>query len=435
MKITRYILIFCTLILPYTYAAASDNENPMVVAQQSMERWPNYVELLKPYIERAEWIPQQHKKDRQLRSELDRFLSYAEAMGYFATLYQSTEYPDFWPIYNQAFPLAFNNPDDAYYGAVVDDDGVYKISGYRNSVHILDVEVGASEMQAYGRGPWSPTLSHYRINSQALDIKQDGSFEVILSSKRPEGYKGDWWQLKKGGRLLLVRQMSYDWLNEVDARLAIERLDVPAIKPRSKLDQIDEKLSHQSEWVRNWLRAMVDWHRSLIKQELVNDIQIFDFKKDNPTGVTGGIHKQQYMQGLFQLEPDEALILESEVPDPCKYWMFHLTDQFMGSVDFMNRQSSINGFQAKIDSDGKFRAVIAATDPGVPNWLDTAGYKSGGIVGRRLECHEASEPVITKVKLFELRSVLPEDTPVVTAEQRDASIRLRRKGTQLRRRW
>ena len=38
-------------------------------------------------------------------------------------------------------------------------------------------------------------------------------------------------------------------------------------------------------------------------------------------------------------------------------------------------------FKAALDS-GKFRAVISLEDPGVPNWLDPAGYTEGGIYGR-----------------------------------------------------
>jgi hypothetical protein len=43
------------------------------------------------------------------------------------------------------------------------------------------------------------------------------------------------------------------------------------------------------------------------------------------------------------------------------------------------RLSSTNGHYAKISSDGKFRAVISLEDPGVPNWLDPAGFKQGTI--------------------------------------------------------
>jgi hypothetical protein len=404
-------------------------------SRKEMESWPNYVDVLAPYIDRAEWIPERYKSDPQLRAELDRFVYYMESMGYFSNFYQRTDYPDFWPIYHQAYPLGFNNPDDMYYGAIVDDTGSYRISGYRHTVRVVDVEVGASEFQAFGTGNWSPTLSHYQIDENTVSLDDDGYFEIILSPARPEGYQGDWWELKKGARLLLVRQMAYDWKNEKDAAMAIERLDVPAMKPRDSAGDIAKYRRNESLWIRNWLRAMVDWLAKLEKQSLVNAIGTMKFGQENATGVTGSLDRQQYMQGIYDISENEALILESEIPDDCRYWMIHVGDQLMGSVDYINRQSSLNGFQARLDEDGKFRAVISIADPGVPNWLDTAGYERGLIMARRLECEGAPMPVLTKVKLDTVREHLPQGTPLVTAEEREQAIRQRREAAQLRRRW
>ena len=58
-----------------------------------------------------------------------------------------------------------------------------------------------------------------------------------------------------------------------------------------------------------------------------------------------------------------------------------LTDELWSSVDWQNRQSSLNGYTAKLDKDGKFGAVISAQDPGAPNWLDNMGLKRGMIFG------------------------------------------------------
>ena len=112
-----------------------------------------------------------------------------------------------------------------------------------------------------------------------------------------------------------------------------------------------------------------------------------------------------------------------------------MTDELTNTLDWNNHQSTLNGFSAKRDKDGKFRAVISARDPGVPNWLDVADYQRGMIIGRWKECSSYPEPQITKIKVADVRKYLPADTPVVSAEARDASIRERRKAVQLRRRW
>ena len=43
----------------------------------------------------------------------------------------------------------------------------------------------------------------------------------------------------------------------------------------------------------------------------------------------------------------------------------------------------------------------------VPNWLDPAGYREGGIYGRWFDCDSSPTPIIKRVKLAELREHLP----------------------------
>ncbi|MGH9025778.1 MAG: hypothetical protein ACRDWD_06650, partial [Acidimicrobiia bacterium] len=47
------------------------------------------------------------------------------------------------------------------------------------------------------------------------------------------------------------------------------------------------------------------------------------------------------------------------------------------SLDIANRVVNLNGHQMHVDDDGKWRVVVAHYDPGVPNWLDTEGRRSG----------------------------------------------------------
>jgi len=108
-------------------------------------------------------------------------------------------------------------------------------------------------------------------------------------------------------------------------------------------------------------------------------------------------------------------------------------DIAFAGLDWVNYQASLNGHQARLDADGRFRGVIALSDPGVPNWLDPLGCTEGYVQGRWLRSETAPLPVLTKVPLATLREHLPADTPVVTAEARDKALRERRRAAQLRR--
>jgi len=150
---------------------------------------------------------------------------------------------------------------------------------------------------------------------------------------------------------------------------------------------------------------------------------------------SNGIAKQVYFDGPWQLEEHEALIIETAIPERCRYWNLQLADPLSCGIDPLNRQTSLNGFQAELDSDGKFRAIIAGSDPGVPNWLDTGNYGYGSMLGRWLDADSSPQPSVRKVALNEVRDYLPKDTPTVSAEERDNRLRARRKAAQLRRRW
>lgn len=149
----------------------------------------------------------------------------------------------------------------------------------------------------------------------------------------------------------------------------------------------------------------------------------------------GGVPGQHYYQGLFQLEPGQALLLETAIPDRVRYWNVQLGDPVWNTVDWLNRQSSLNGGQARIDTDGCFRAVIALEDPGVPNWLDPGGWTEGAMMLRWLEASDPVEPSLRLISTEALREMLPMDTPFVTPAEREQMLRRRRRGVQFRRRW
>ena len=102
-----------------------------------------------------------------------------------------------------------------------------------------------------------------------------------------------------------------------------------------------------------------------------------------------------------------------------------LANWWWEAIDFTARQSSLNHAQARLDADGVFRGVIAHEDPGVPNWLDTAGHERGTLIARFVMAEEA--PVIRSrsVKLAALRDELPADD---AARRARASARPRSRG-------
>lgn len=383
--------------------------------------WSEYVDLLKPADELRELLldPQ----SRQLHAEFYRQLVMNVSLGYFLYFQSSPEHPDWAPFLNSVFLLQ-PDPDDTYLLAPVRSGGIYRISGTRGTVKLLTFGTGCNMMGMSAE----PGRNFHYFDADDLRLGPQGEIDVILSAERPVGHTGDWWPLHPDAEFLMVRQRSYDWGNEQDARLAIERLDPQPLKPRPSVATIDRQLrallgGFAAQLSRQWL----NYQKHARDRGLINRLELTD--------LGGSIPGQYYWQGIFDLGPDEALILETELPEKRPYWNVQLNDELWNAIEFVYRQSSLNGHQARVDGDGRFRAVIAHQDPGVPNWLDPAGSRQGMLIGRWYGCSSNPIPTLTRVPLAELRRHLPGDTPAFTAAEREAQLRTRRLGAQLRRRW
>ena len=72
----------------------------------------------------------------------------------------------------------------------------------------------------------------------------------------------------------------------------------------------------------------------------------------------------------FELAEDEALVVEVR-PPRCDYWMFVLSNHWLETLDYTRHRITLNHHTAKLEPDGSLQLIVAARDPGHPNWLDT----------------------------------------------------------------
>jgi hypothetical protein len=82
--------------------------------------------------------------------------------------------------------------------------------------------------------------------------------------------------------------------------------------------------------------------------------------------------------------------------------------------------------QAFVDDDGSVRIVVAATDPGVPNWIDTEGRTEGMLVYRSIGTRTRPVPSAAVVPASEVRAHLPASHPSVDASKRREQLVRRR---------
>jgi hypothetical protein len=268
---------------------------------------------------------------------------------------------------------------------------------------------------------------HNEVDDTDLSLKLGEDFQVIFSAERPPGYAGLWAPIDPEAGGMMVRYRSYDWENEVDPVLSIECLDPVPPKPRLSPEEIVRRIEEMAKFPGRKTKAYYAMQNG-VKERV-------GFNVFEPVRYPGALVKQTYWPACFQLESDEALIIETELPARRPYWNVQLNDPYFNALEYVYRLSSLNGHTAELSSDGRFRAVIALEDPGVPNWLDPAGYTEGGIYGRWYDCDSEPTPTIARVKLRDLRDHLPPDTRTVSPAERAEELRVRVRACQRRRRW
>ena len=80
-----------------------------------------------------------------------------------------------------------------------------------------------------------------------------------------------------------------------------------------------------------------------------------------------------------------------------------------------------------MDPDGLVRVVLCGRDPGVANWLDTAGFSNGAMILRCVRTTTAPTPRTRMVEFDDIASTLPAETKTVTSEERASVLERRRR--------
>ncbi len=388
----------------------------------SVAGWQELVDSLQTLPDRMlAKLPSDMANDPQIQQEVARIALEALVSSGLSALAGDGDSPQFMPSLGQVLNIGQPNADTIYRSAKLSPGASYRLRGKRGTVNHTVV----SQLLPR-KAPNAKDRPHLHLSS--LQVDADGRFDVLISARRPDGHNGDWWQLDPLATGLASRMVSSDWSREEPPTLAIERVDKPVGRPRATAEDLEKRLRGlvpQTEF----LALMFPDHVEQLRQEgYVNSLKVFDVGFGALTG-------QFYYEGAFDLADDEALIIESPVPARCQYRSLILTNDVFETIDWYNNHSSLNDAQALPDPDGKLRIVVSAQDPGVHNWLDTAGHRRGVVQGRWTECDSQPMPKVHKVKLAEVRASLPDDVATVTPDERQDIIRERRRAYLERPQW
>jgi hypothetical protein len=316
------------------------------------------------------------------------------------------DHPRLASIVSPARKLQGDNPDSIYHFARIRGDRSYRVFGVRGEESYISFTVHAAAADGGFNGR---VLAD--INDSQFTFAPDGSYEIVFSAEPPVGNQasGNWVKLDPDGRMLIVR--SY-FLRELSAqndptvavRIGIETLD--DVPPPPPLD--DETFASR-------LREGVAFLRqTTVGQPLPGSPSPAPFVSAEPNQVgtpwsfrnagvdAAGAVDIFYSMGRWDLAPDEAVVMRGTIP-PSRFTNVMLWNRHMQTLEYRDRCSSVNTEQIEWEADGSYVIVIAHRDPGVPNWLDTGGHRTGTIFWRYLL--PESDPEMARCEVVEVDSL------------------------------
>jgi hypothetical protein len=267
---------------------------------------------------------------------------------------------------------------------------------------------------------WDATMNTVDVlNGSRLAVDADGRFEISVDAE-PAGARRDHIRSSPAAKELYIRDVVQDWAAETPNHLEIERLGPPPAAPEPGPDaQAEQVVAFMQRYADSTLR----WNRQAYDKP-VNELR---FVIDRDTD--GALRNQIYILGHFDLEDDQALVLDVHTGG-AGYFIAPITNCWGTTNEIVHRTGSLNLAQSVPNADGTYTFVLARHDPGVHNWLDPSDLRAGILTlrwaefpgGRPSPEVGASSRV---VPVAGLRGALPEETRFVTAEERAAQCAAR----------
>jgi hypothetical protein len=286
------------------------------------------------------------------------------------------------PVYEWGGP----NADQVARRAAISGDAVYRISGTMGGCEEFVLQIKRGAAQSGGAGVAT------EVSASSLGLGPGDPIDIVLGGAEPSTDGDDpaplWLPLPDDAGFVHVRDLYFDWQAREPATFVIERLGDVSPRPVRSDDHVARMLEAAAAEIEH---SMAFW--SGYQERMLAGLAPNAFT--DPGGSAGGVQEIVYSHSGVALASDEALVIEVDTAG-APLWDVQLYNRpWYEALDAGGRTTSTNHRMAVPDADGRIRVVVAAVDPGSPNWLDTEGRAQ---------------------VLATLRWWRPERLPVVTAE-------------------
>lgn len=316
------------------------------------------------------------------------------------------------------FSIGTNCPDFRYYEYVLDGSQTYRLYGRIGDLKLLLVQVHSHMLG----DPRAKQIANQDV--QDYELGPNGEFEIILSADR---HDGNWIPLDPDSEFnFLQSRRILGIITDDPGILEIERIGDNPLDALQDPNYVAIRINYAA----NFLRFLINhWaiglHDTYLRGAGATN-RFWVVAGDELADVLGS-PTALYGLGIYDLQPDESLLVQWDKPPSSDYWSFQLGDLWSQSLDFMNYQTDFNMVSAELDAEGKLWAAVAFDDPGIPNWLDPRGRRGGTIVMRDYRDNNIGDgPTLEVIKTAHLRDRLPASIRKVSAEERAEALSQRR---------
>lgn len=272
------------------------------------------------------------------------------------------------PVAERAIPgsrWGIDNPDSVYRVIPISGDERYEIRG----------RVGANRMTENYFTLWDPNMGTEAVlNGRTMQVEDDGSF-VITVDADPANGRPNHVQTTPQAHEFYIRDVLLNWDRDDPNHLSVQRLGPEPATARRTLDE-------QADATASMMAYFADFTGKL--SHGVYKMAPNNFNLAWSADRVGAMRNQVYVMGRFELEPGEAFVVD--VSDGgAEYFTVPLSNIWGTTLDIVDRTGSLNKAQSVRNADGTYTYVIAPTDPGVANWIDSDGLREAILTLRMAE--------------------------------------------------
>jgi hypothetical protein len=297
--------------------------------------------------------------DEQSVLEAYRWILTILQVGTDVYLWSDAQRPRFVDIVGPYKKWGGDNADAFYQFAPIDPRRTYRVRARRADAVYFSLTV-------YG-GPDDGRYSERivgSVNDRAVVPDADGWIEIVLS---PSEQPGAWIPLAPDAVCAITR----DYLvhPQTDARMEWQ---IECVDGEGTPNLTDADFARRLRAVRTWISEQAQ-----ITPLAPGAANVVEEPYPVPTQTFGwAAGDAAYAMGGYELTDDEALVIRGRSPQ-CAFWNLCLWNPFLHTYDSAYDRVTINGGEVVYEDDGSWEIVVAARDPGQPNWVRTQGHPRG----------------------------------------------------------